>query len=272
MVVHDAVELFAQLLHERRVLHSDHCSTEQLGLQADFGCRPNEADGIGRVGRKQNHVGAGRLDGAHDRRVVDCRRRIAAVVHDFEIVLFRVLARADQHVVGELGVGADQRHGLRLRLERFGGREEVVRQHAFGIRTERCALEIARILELRIRAQREKHHDQLLALDDERHRRDDEVRRMAHQQVDLIDIDQLRVDAGYGRGVGLVVVVDELDRTAEQPALRVDLLGPDLLGHQMGLARGGEPAGERYAKADLDRLLRLRRKERAGQCHRRRHQ
>src|SRR5262249_16012875 len=76
---------------------------------------------------------------------------------------------------------------------------------------------------------------------------------------------QLGVDAGHDGGAGLVVIVDELDRAAEQPAARVDLLGPDLLGQQVRLAGRGEAAGERHAEADLDRLLRAGRVECSGQ-------
>ena len=41
--------------------------------------------------------------------------------------------------------------------------------------------------------------------------------------------------------IGLVVVVDELDRAAEQPALGVDVLFPDLLREQRRLAVGASP-------------------------------
>ena len=41
----------------------------------------------------------------------------------------------------------------------------------------------------------------------------------ADHEIDLVDVEQLGVDAGNRRGIGLVVVVDELDLAAEQPAL-----------------------------------------------------
>ena len=43
-------------------------------------------------------------------------------------------------------------------------------------------------------------------------------------EIDLVDVEQLGVDARHGRRVGLVVVVDELDLAAEQAALRVDVV------------------------------------------------
>src|SRR4029453_3813123 len=70
--------------------------------------------------------------------------------------------------------------------------------------------------------------------------------------------------------IGLVVVIDELDRTAEQPALGVDVFFPNLLGEQRRLAVGRKPAGLRYAIADLDRLAGLRPGRACEQQHARR--
>ena len=53
--------------------------------------------------------------------------------------------------------------------------------------------------------------------------------------------------------VGLVVVIDEFDRTAEQAALGVDFLLPDLGAEQRLFAVGGERTGQRHAEADFDR-------------------
>ena len=89
------------------------------------------------------------------------------------------------------------------------------------------------------------------------HGGDDQIGGMTHQQVDLVDVHELGVDAGNIGGIGLVVEINEPHLTAEQPTLGVDLLGPDLLGQQMGFARRGEAPGQRYAESDLDRLLRL---------------
>ena len=54
--------------------------------------------------------------------------------------------------------------------------------------------------------------------------------------------------------LALIIVVDEPDRAAEQPALGVDLLLPDLHAEQRLLAVGGQRAGLRHGEADLDRL------------------
>jgi len=52
----------------------------------------------------------------------------------------------------------------------------------------------------------------------------------------------------------LIVVVDKLDRPAEQPAFGVDVIFPNLHRHQRHFSVGSERAAERHAKADLDRI------------------
>jgi hypothetical protein len=108
-------------------------------------------------------------------------------------------------------------------------------------------------------------------LDHDRHGRRDQRRGVGtDDQVDFVDVEQLRIDRRHLRGRALVVVVDELDRTAEEPALGVDIFFPNLLGEQRRFAVGRKPAGQRHAEADLDRLAGLR-PGRAGeqQCARR---
>src|SRR5262249_6688185 len=61
-------------------------------------------------------------------------------------------------------------------------------------------------------------------------------------------------------GIGLIIIIDELDRTTEQPAFGIGILLPDLLSEQSGPAVGAEPAGQRHAVADLEGLARLRRR------------
>ena len=208
-----------------------------------------------RIGGKQDQVGTGRLHGTNDRRVVDGRRRVAAIIDDPEPELFRVLARADQNIVGEFGIGSDQRHRLGRRAQRFRDFEKRAGQDAFRIGTERGALEISGISELGIGAERQQHHDHLLALHDHGHGRDDEIGRGAHHEVDLVDVDELGVDARNGGGVALVVVIDELYRTTEQTTLGIDLFHPDLLRQEVRLAGGSKSAGQGHAESDLDRLL-----------------
>jgi hypothetical protein len=102
-------------------------------------------------------------------------------------------------------------------------------------------------------------------LHDDGHRRRDDVGGVARgDDVDLVDVEQLGVEARHRRGVGLVVVVDELHRPAEQAAPGVDLFFPDLHGQQRALAVGGERPGQVHAEADGER--RFLRDGRSGQA------
>ena len=91
--------------------------------------------------------------------------------------------------------------------------------------------------------------------DHDRHRRRGDIRAIArYDEIDLVDIEQLCVDAGHLRRVGLIVIIDEFDRAAEQPALGVDVVRPDLHGQEAALAVDRERAGQRHRKPDRDRL------------------
>jgi len=148
---------------------------------------------------------------------------------------------------------------LRLRRLRHREIEEVPGQSRLRIGTNRDHGEVVRILELAVHREPEQGDEHLVALNDDRHRgRDLRSRIGPDDEVDLVDVEQLGVDARHRRGIALVVVVDELDGTAQQPALGVDVLLPDLLGEQRRLSVGGEAAGHRHAETDLDRLSRLR--------------
>ena len=92
-----------------------------------------------------------------------------------------------------------------------------------------------------------------------RHGRRHHVSRVgAENEVDLVDIEELRIDARYRRRVRLIIVVDELDRPPEQAALGIGLLLPDFHAEQRLLAVGGERTGQRHPKSDLDRFAGLR--------------
>jgi hypothetical protein len=190
---------------------------------------------------------------AHDRRVVGRARRIRLVVDGLKAQTLDVLARADQRRLGELRVGTDQRDGLRPRCLSGRELEEALRERARRVRAIGRDLEVTGVLELLVVAEAEETHEGELAVHHDRHGRGDEVRAVArHDEVHLVDVEELRVDAGDGGGVGLVVVEDQLDRAPEQPALLVDVVLPDLHREQRGLAVAGEAAGERHAEADLD--------------------
>ena len=96
--------------------------------------------------------------------------------------------------------------------------------------------EIARIVELAVHREAEQADEQLVVPHDDRHRRRGHVGGVAgDHQIDVIDLQQFDVDARDVGRVGLVVVEHQLDRTAEQSALGVDVLGPDLRGEHAAL-------------------------------------
>ena len=110
-------------------------------------------------------------------------------------------------------------------------------------------------MKLAVHREPEQAEEQAVMLDRHRHRRRDHVRAIAgDDQIDFIDIEQLGVNPGHRRRIALVVVIDELDRPAEKPALRVDVVLPDLHREQRRLAGGGKPAGQRHAETDCYRL------------------
>ena len=88
--------------------------------------------------------------------------------------------------------------------------------------------------------------------------RDHVGRIAADHEIDFVDVEQLGVDARHIRRIGLVVIIDELDLTAEQAAFGVDLFFPDIRAEQRLLAVRRQRAGERHAEADLDRRGALR--------------
>ncbi len=103
----------------------------------------------------------------------------------------------------------------------------------------------------------------------DRHRGEDRARRVrAHQQIDLVDGDELLVERAREVGLRLVVADDPLDGPAEETVLRVQLVDVDLADDLVHLPGRGERAGERERAADADRLAR-RRGER-GACRRKR--
>ena len=119
--------------------------------------------------------------------------------------------------------------------------------------------EVVRIIECAVHRGPEQADEDLLSLHGDRHCRRQQVGAVAaDDQVDLVDVEQLGIDAGHRRRIGLIIIIDELHRTAEQPAFGIGILLPDFLGEQGGPAVGGESARQRHAVADLDRLPGLR--------------
>ena len=95
--------------------------------------------------------------------------------------------------------------------------------------------------------------------DDGRGRDAGEAERAADDRDHLVLLDQLARDRDGFRAVAAVVVDDELDLAAVDPAGRIGLLHGKL-GALLGVdAEAGEPLGDRTEETDLDRLLCMRR-------------
>jgi hypothetical protein len=100
----------------------------------------------------------------------------------------------------------------------------------------------------------------LSMLHQHRYGRRHEIRAVgADDEIDLVDVDELRIDAGHVRRIALVVIEDELDRPPHHAALGIDVVAPDLQAEQKLLAVGRRAAGEVVAEADADRVRRARR-------------
>ena len=105
-------------------------------------------------------------------------------------------------------------------------------------------------------AERVVDEDLVVALRDAHRRKDRAGRVRPHQQVDLVDRDELLVERARELGLRLVVLDDPLDRAAEQTVLLVDLLDVDFADELMDERRGRERPGERQRAADADRRTR----------------
>src|SRR5215469_4812127 len=258
VIVDEAVEQRAELGLDRGRLQPDHATADHLWLVADLVDRAYESDRVRRIGEDGDDVRIGRLDSSDDRREVGGRRRIALVVDDLEAGRFDVRARAFRGVDREFGIGCRDRDRLRLRVLRNGGFKETLARRYLRGRPQRDHGEVFRIVELGIDSQPEQADQHLLLLNHHGHRRRQQVRAVpADDDVDLVEVEQLLVQGGDRGRIALIVVIHELDRTAEQPALGVDVLLPDPLREQRRLAVGSEPAGLRDAVADLDRIAGL---------------
>ena len=103
------------------------------------------------------------------------------------------------------------------------------------------------------RAARRLDVDHLELLGNRRRRQVQERRERAQQQVDLVVVDQSVVVVDDRVLVALVVLDHELDLSAEQAAVLVRQLRPDLVAALRGGSGLREVAGDRKRDADLDR-------------------
>ena len=165
-----------------------------LGIESDFSRRAHDANRVWRIGGDKHDVGIGRLHRAYHRREIGRARRIALVVDDLESVLPDFLAGAVSGALGELGVGGQDRDGLRLGCLDRGEIEEADRESVDTLRTNRDHREVFRVAELIVDADGGETDRHLVVLDDGRHRRRNEVGAVgSEQQVDFVDRDELAV-------------------------------------------------------------------------------
>ena len=180
---------------DRRHQHADHRAAHHLRRQPDLVGGADDADVVGRISADIDDVGVGGLHGAHHRPEVGRARRVALVVDDLEAVLLDLLAGALRRALGELGVGGEDRDGLRLRILRRRHVEEADRERVDALGADRDHREVFVVVELVVDADRGEADGQLLVLDDGRHRGRHEVGTVgAKQQIDFVDGDQLGVD------------------------------------------------------------------------------
>ena len=194
-------------------------------------------------------------------------RRVSLVVDDLEAVLLGVGAGALGGIARELGVLGGDCEGLRLWILRRRDLEESFGDGRLRIRAAgRDAGEVSRVFELGVGIERKQADEHLVLLHDDRNGGRHHVGRIAaDHEVGFVDVEELGVDAGHIRRVGLVVIMDQLNLTAEQSALGVDFLRPDLRAEQCLLAVHRQRAGQRHAEADLDRLAALGKSANSGQ-------
>jgi hypothetical protein len=65
------------------------------------------------------------------------------------------------------------------------------------------------------------------------------TRLAARQQIDLVFADEALVQRLAGFSIGLVVVINDLDRTPQQRAARIEIMDPHLYALQLLAARCG---------------------------------
>ena len=266
--VDEAVDLRAENGLGVGCLKPRHAAADHACVEADLGDGARDVDRLAGLGADHHEIGMRGLHLAYDGGKVGHARRKGAVVDDLHPALLRCVARTLQKGVAELNVGGDDGDGRRLRVERVGDAEERLHRGVDGVLAYRRHAEIFVVFELRVVGEAEQAHQHHVVLHRDRQRRGDDRRRIAaDDEVRVIDVEDLGVDRRHVGRVALVVVVDELHLPAEQAALGVLVLGPDLHGEQRRLAAAGERARLRHAEADLDRIGRepWRRRERRGE-------
>ena len=222
--------------------------------------RKQYADRAQRIGTNHHEISVGSHQRANDRREVGGTGRETFVVDDGESERLGVFAGTLASIARELGVLGSKRDGFRLGLLLHRDLEIAFGERLTRFRPGRNHREVSLVAKFPVRIETEQADQQLALLHDHRQRRRNEIGAIRPvDEIDLVDVEQLGVEARYVRWIRLIVVVHKLDLAAQKAALSVGLLFPDLGAEQCLLAVRRQWTGQRQAKADLNRIAGLRR-------------
>ena len=198
---------------------------------------------IRRVGGEEDHVRPLRLDGADGRREVHRARRVGPVIDHPQPVFLAQQADTFRGALGEVVVDGEDRDRLRRRRQHLGAFEEAAGIGALDVVSGDVHREVAVVLQLLVHAGAEQRNVAHAPLHHDGHGwRDHRGGVGRGDDIDLVDIDQLRIERGDVGRVALVVIGHQLHRAAEDAALGIHVLRPDLLRQQRRAAIRREAA------------------------------
>ena len=205
------------VLHDGAELQANHATAEKLDVVSD----PDLVHGaqnsgrIRRIGRDINDVRLGGLERTDDAGEFHRVGRIGLIEDDLHVALGCDLPRGLCEILGEFLVRRQKRDGLAADL--LAEIEERSRP-AVG-RPPRRIVEPHVVADLAVHLKREVADQQQAALLDQRHDRRRRHGRIGRkQEIDLVDVEQLRIDRRGLRGARLVVIDDKFDLATEQAA------------------------------------------------------
>src|SRR5262249_13603240 len=141
--------------------------------------------------------------------------------------------------------------GLRVLLRR--DLEETFSESQVRLWPGRNHHEVLRVVNLRVDRERHEAEEKFPTFHDQRHCWCHGVISVAaDHDIDLLDVEQMLVNAGDELGVRLIVDADELHRPAEELTVGIDVLLPDLVGESSCLAVRCESARERQTISDSE--------------------
>ena len=259
-----------------RRLQPGHAAADDHGFEADFADGADDGDRLPGLRADRYDVGIGRLYLPDDGRQVGHAWREALIVDDLQAGSGGRRPDAVHDRVTEFHLGIDGGDRFWFRIHRHRRVEERLQDRQSRLLAGREDAEEFVVFELGVIREAEEADQHHVMLHGDRYRRGDDRRGVAAtDEIDLVDIDELGVDRRHIGRIALVVVVHELDLPSEQAALGVDILCPHGHRQQRRFSSAGERAGFGHAEADLQGLLRGRRRAerrqaQRGECRQRR--